>query len=522
MEALEPLIRSLHAATARSGRRLVLACAGGGFGGASALLGVPGASSTVLEARSPYSRAAFLDYAGAAPPAAGFGSGEAALSLGRASLRRCRALLAAGGGGEGAWRAAAGAACGVGVAAALAREPPLQGEHRCHIALCVDDGGGLAAGGGSGGGGGGVEALWSLRLAKGARSRAQEEALCATAVVGAAAAAGGVLAPGSGALTEGAAAAAMEALLRGAGWGEAGDALEVALRRPRPPLQRLLHAGGGGAGGGGGGEEAVTHALLVGPAPAAALPNFPLAAAAAAEGRPLVVLPGSFNPLHDGHVALAAAALAVVAARGGAAGGGGAGATPARAPPLLVYELSVLNVDKPPLSEAEVERRAAQFFPPPPPLLGGGSGGGGGGGGGSLLLLSSHPRFLEKAALLPGASWVVGWDTAARLLCPRYYEGGEAGMVAALAALLAGGTRFIVGGRLASAAPLPEGWEHLRGAAGAGAFLTLNAHLLPRAPPLLCPLFEELPEAAFRRDLSSREIRRAQEAREGPARAAES
>jgi hypothetical protein len=441
--------------------------------------------------------------------------------LGRASLRRARALLALGG-GEGApaaWHASAAAACGVGVAAALTREPPLKGEHRCHIALCADDGSLVAPDGG--GGGGGVEALWSLRLAGGKRSRAQEEALCARAVVGAAAAAGGVLSSGGGALGEGAAVSAMEALLRAAGWGEAGDALQVTLRHSRSPLARLLDDGTAGAEGG----EPVTHALLAGaPAvsaapgpPAALLPNFPLAAAAAAAGRRLVVLPGSFNPLHDGHVALAAAAVAAVAARAGSGGASGAGAAPACAPPLLVYELSVRNVDKPPLGDAEVARRAAQFFSSLPSLLGGTAAGGGGVGGGSvaraegggLLLLTAHPRFAEKAALLPGAAWVVGWDTAARMLCPRYYEGGEVGMGAALGAMLAGGARVLVGGRLASAAPLPEGWEALQDEACAGAFLSLGKHLLPRTPPLLRPLFEELPESAFRRDVSSRELRAA-------------
>jgi hypothetical protein len=161
-----------------------------------------------------------------------------------------------------------------------------------------------------------------------------------------------------------------------------------------------------------------------------------------------------------------------MAARGGggeSGSGSGAGAAPARGPPLLVYELSVRNVDKPPLTVAEVARRASQFFNHLPPLGEGTvSGDGscsssGGGAAGGLLLLSSHPRFVEKAALLPGAVWVVGWDTAARMLCPRYYEGGEAGMGAALGAMLAGGARVLVGGRLACAAPLPEGWEDLRG-----------------------------------------------------------
>jgi len=67
---------------------------------------------------------------------------------------------------------------------------------------------------------------------------------------------------------------------------------------------------------------------------------------AAGAACPTVLLPGSFNPLHEGHTALLAAAVA--AAGPGAVGG---------------FELSVSNADKGVLPLAEVERRAAQFAP---------------------------------------------------------------------------------------------------------------------------------------------------------------
>ena len=53
------------------------------------------------------------------------------------------------------------------------------------------------------------------------------------------------------------------------------------------------------------------------------------------------VLPGSFNPLHRGHTRLASAASAVLGAR-------------------VAYEISITNVDKPPLELEEVRRRVAQ------------------------------------------------------------------------------------------------------------------------------------------------------------------
>ncbi len=60
------------------------------------------------------------------------------------------------------------------------------------------------------------------------------------------------------------------------------------------------------------------------------------------EPRPAVLLPGSFNPLHEGHRGLAAVAAAAVG-------------RPA------AFELGVLNADKPALSEAELRRRMTQF-----------------------------------------------------------------------------------------------------------------------------------------------------------------
>ena len=50
---------------------------------------------------------------------------------------------------------------------------------------------------------------------------------------------------------------------------------------------------------------------------------------------PGALLPGSFNPLHEGHVQLAAAAAAVFGNQ-------------------VAYELSVVNVDKPLLEASEI------------------------------------------------------------------------------------------------------------------------------------------------------------------------
>ena len=124
-----------------------------------------------------------------------------------------------------------------------------------------------------------------------------------------------------------------------------------------------------------------------------------------------LLLSGSFNPLHEGHEGLAAAA----------------GQLSGRRPSL---ELSIENVDKPPLQRSEVESRLAQMrgrFP---------------------VVATRAPTFVQKARLFGGCHFAIGYDTAVRLLQGQYYEGGEQGLAAALEEFAAGGCRFWVAGRV--------------------------------------------------------------------------
>lgn len=133
---------------------------------------------------------------------------------------------------------------------------------------------------------------------------------------------------------------------------------------------------------------------------------------------PRVLLPGSFNPVHDGHSQLLEAACAAVG--GGATGG---------------FELSVTNADKGTLPRGEVERRAMQFAA-----------------GGHALVLTDAPLFVQKAALLPGTVFVVGVDTAVRIVMPKYYGGSEAAMLEVLHTIRRHNCSFLVAGRLVDGA----------------------------------------------------------------------
>lgn len=163
------------------------------------------------------------------------------------------------------------------------------------------------------------------------------------------------------------------------------------------------------------------------------------------------VVSGAFHPLHDGHLGLAAAAQRHLGRP-------------------VAFELAVANADKPTIDLAEVHRRAAQFP------------------GRAPLLLTRVARFDEKAALLPGTVFVLGADTASRVLEERFYR-ATGGLDAAMDALRAAGGRFLVAGRRS----------------GAG-FMTLDDLPLPRRH---ADLFEALPATAFRADVSSSEIRAA-------------
>ena len=162
------------------------------------------------------------------------------------------------------------------------------------------------------------------------------------------------------------------------------------------------------------------------------------------------VLAGSFDPLHAGHRQLADSASKILSDD-------------------VTFELSVTNVDKPPLSESEVRARASQFR------------------GIGRLVLTRAPVFFEKARLFPARTFVVGWDTMTRLVDPKYYDGSSTQMLLALEEIRGLGCSFLVAGR-----------------ADGARFRTLDDVAVP---PGFEGMFRPIPESAFRHDVSSTELR---------------
>lgn len=165
--------------------------------------------------------------------------------------------------------------------------------------------------------------------------------------------------------------------------------------------------------------------------------------------RPLAILPGSFHPLHDGHRGMARVARERLGCR-------------------VVWELSVANVDKPPLDYLAIADRTSQFGP-------------------EAHMLTRAPTFVAKGRLLPGVTFVVGADTIERVGETRYYGEEHALRDAAIDELAELGCRFLVFGRQVD-----------------DRFQTLDELNLP---PRLRDLCQGVGEQEFRHDISSTAIR---------------
>jgi len=282
---------------------------------------------------------------------------------------------------------------GLGATAALVSDRPRRGEHRFHIA-CAN-----AAG----------IAHCTCVLAKGRRDRAAEEDLVASAIVLWLARACGVAAP------------SLHSLL------DADEHYAEAVAAEADTIDRLVA----------GEHDRVT-----------VQPDGQMMLSAP---QPSVLFPGSFNPVHEGHVLLARVAEEL------------------RQQPLA-FEISVTNVDKPPLAGETVKRRLTQFAWKSP------------------VELTRAPTFVEKSRLFPGTTFVVGVDTAERLFGPKYYGDDEARMHMALEEIANSGSSFLVAVRIDAG----------------GRVRALNDLPVPRR---YADLFTEIPEHRFRADISSSEIR---------------
>ena len=167
------------------------------------------------------------------------------------------------------------------------------------------------------------------------------------------------------------------------------------------------------------------------------------------ESEGLLLLPGSFNPIHQGHEEMLRIAEEISGTKG-------------------ALELSIKNAEKPSLDYITLTERLSQLKQHP-------------------VWLTNTATFTEKSRLFPNSIFAVGIDTIKRIGEARFYNNDLALMNEAFKELVSNDTKFLVFGRLQN-----------------NQFESMEDLSLPGDLRSLC---ESVPEEIFRLDLSSTQLR---------------
>lgn len=164
---------------------------------------------------------------------------------------------------------------------------------------------------------------------------------------------------------------------------------------------------------------------------------------------PELIFPGSFNPLHDGHLKMRELAEKKTGMR-------------------ATFEICARNADKPPLTFHEIKRTLDQFTE------------------NDSWVMTSAGRFSEKAEMFPNSVFIIGADTLMRVFDEKFYL-NKKDMLDHIDRFNDHNINFLVFGRKVN-----------------NKFISLRDIVIPENIKRRCTGFEE---GSFRDDISSTELR---------------
>jgi nicotinic acid mononucleotide adenylyltransferase len=164
---------------------------------------------------------------------------------------------------------------------------------------------------------------------------------------------------------------------------------------------------------------------------------------------PELIFPGSFNPLHDGHLRMRELAEKKTGMR-------------------ATFEICARNADKPPLTFHEIKRTLDQFTE------------------NDSWVMTSAGRFSEKAEMFPNSVFIIGADTLMRVFDEKFYS-NKKDMIDHIDRFNDYNINFLVFGRKVN-----------------NKFISLRDIIIPSNIKSRCTGFEE---GSFRDDISSTELR---------------